>query len=148
MAHDFKQFPELTNSQFELYYFESPHKQITEDFRAKVVKVIDGDTVKLRWDERDFDFPIRLSNIQAPELGDTGGDESKKWLENKLAGEEVDILIDPKNRVEKWGRLLGRIMFSGMDIGEESVNLGFSVPWEQRNDGKIPDFNVEAKVWA
>ena len=40
MAHDFKLFPELTNAQMDLYYFESPHRQITEDFIGKVVKVI------------------------------------------------------------------------------------------------------------
>ena len=32
MAHDFKKWPELRNSQMALYYFESPHRQITEDF--------------------------------------------------------------------------------------------------------------------
>ena len=136
--HDFKKFPELANSQIDLFYFESPHKQILEDFRAKVIKVVDGDTVRLEWDERDFDFPLRLLNIQAPELGEDGGDEARKWLEGKLLGEEVDILIDKSNRVEKWGRLLGTIMFNGMDIAEEEINLGLATSWDRRNENKIP----------
>ena len=37
MVHDFKAFPELTNSQMDLYYWDSPHKQITDDFDAVVV---------------------------------------------------------------------------------------------------------------
>jgi len=50
MAHDFKKFPELTNNQMQIYYFESPHKQITEDFKARVVDVHDGDTIKVEVD--------------------------------------------------------------------------------------------------
>jgi len=54
MAHDFKRFPELTNNQMNLYYFDSPHQQIAEDFDAKVVNVHDGDTVRLEVSWRDF----------------------------------------------------------------------------------------------
>ena|SRR3990167_4746710 len=149
MAHDFVNFPELTDSQMDIYYFQSPHKQIFEDFRATCTKVHDGDTITVRWSQRDFDFPIRFINIAAPELKEDGGKESKNWLETKVLGEEVDIKIDPRNRVEKWGRLLGKIELKSIDLGEESVTMGKSVPWEQRKDGIIPDFNKELnKPWA
>ena len=140
MPHDFKNFPELTNSQMEIYYFESPHKQITEDFRAEVVGVHDGDTIKLRADFRDFDFPLRFLDIAAPELKEVGGPESQGWLEGLLLGEVVDVKINPVNRVEKWGRLLGDIIFKGIDVGNQSVGLGFAKTWDGRNDGVIPDF--------
>ena len=45
MPHDFKLFPELTNSQMQIYYWDSPHKQITKNFMAKVLRVKDGDTI-------------------------------------------------------------------------------------------------------
>ena len=48
MAHDFKTFPELTNNKMEIYYFESPHRQILEDFEGEVVKVTDGDTIHVK----------------------------------------------------------------------------------------------------
>ena len=51
MAHDFKNFPELTNRQMQVYYFESPHKQVTEDFRGRVIKVTDGDTIRVEWED-------------------------------------------------------------------------------------------------
>ncbi len=140
MPHDFKNFPELTNSQMEIYYFESPHKQITEDFRAEVVKVTDGDTIRLRADFRDFDFPLRFLTIAAPELKEDGGPESQGWLEGLLLGQMVDVKINPVNRVEKWGRLLGDIIFKGLDVGNQSVGLGFAKTWDGRNDGVIPDF--------
>ena len=76
LDHDFKNFPELTNSQLKVFYFDSPHKQITEDFVATVVKVTDGDTVRLETDFRAFTFPLRMAEIAAPELGEGGGSES------------------------------------------------------------------------
>ncbi len=130
MAHDFKRFPELTNRQMNLYYFESPHKQITQDFVAKVVKVTDGDTIRVKWEDRDFDFPIRFIDIAAPELDEIGGAKSQSWLESEILGEEVTVVMDRKNRVEKWGRLLGRILFRGIDINQASMNGGFSIRFE------------------
>ena len=126
--HDFKKFPELTNSQMEFYYFNSPHRQITDDFTAKVIRVIDGDAIRVKWSERDFDFPIRLLNIDAPELKE-GGLESKRWLSEEILNKEVDILIDQKQRVGKWGRILGEVMFMGTNLNNLSMDLGYSVPF-------------------
>ena len=145
MAHDFRKFPELTNSQMDFYYFDSPHKQIFENFQAEVIKVVDGDTIKVRWRERDFDFPIRFMNIQAPEKKDSGGLESKAWLEALLLGQNVEIGINPELRVEKWGRLLGYVSLGGIDVGEESVTFGHAKPWAMRNDGLILDFDKQMK---
>ena len=131
MAHDFKNFPELTNNQMQFYYFESPHKQLTEDFTAKVIKVTDGDTIRVEMEERNFTFPIRFANIAAPELDEDGGKESQSWLEDQILGEEVDIKLT-KTRVEKWGRLLAEVFFLGMNLGQMSMDFGFSVPWESR----------------
>ena len=135
--HDFKRFPELTNSQMDFYYFESPHKQIFEDFKGTVVKVSDGDTIRIQTNFRDFDFPVRFFDNAAPELDEDGGPEAQAWLEGLILGEEVDVLVNPDLRVEKWGRLLGRIVFRGIDVGEESIFLGHSVPWRLRKDGVI-----------
>jgi len=148
MAHDFKRYPELTNAQMQLYYFDSPHKQITEGFTARVVKVTDGDTIRVECDFRDFTFPIRFANTAAPEL-DEGGKDSQKWLENEILGEEVEVIIDQKNRVGKWGRLLGEIMFRGMNMNEASLREGHAVPFSERKVGLSPDFNksLEAK-WS
>ena len=126
MAHDFKKFPELRNSQMELYYWDSPHRQITEDFNARVVKVTDGDTIRVEWVDRDFDLPVRLANIAAPEIKESGGVRSRDWLAQQLLGEEVEILINPKVRVGKWGRLIGEVVIGGVNIGDMSRDLGFA----------------------
>jgi len=152
MAHDFERFPELTLAEAEKEYWFSPHKQIFEDFTARCVKVHDGDTITLSWTLRDFTFPLRLSNLAAPELHDKGGVEARNWLEQRVLGEIVDIKIDPNNKVEKWGRLLGRLNWQGLDISYQEAIETDSVPWERRKDGVIPDFTKQLremeKQWA
>lgn len=142
MTHDFKKFPELTNNQMQFYYFESPHKQILEDFQAKVIKVHDGDTIRVRADFRDFDFPIRIGRIDAPELDEEGGKQSQEWLEQKVLNKEVTIIVDPKNRVGKFGRLIGEILCDGENLSEASLRDGMSIPFGSNKEGKIPNIEV------
>jgi len=137
--HDFERFPELANSQMAVYYFESPHKQIFDDFRAKVVKVHDGDTITVRTSFRDFDFPIRMIGIDAPELNMEGGKESQSYLEGQILNEEVDIIVNRKQRVGKWGRLLGQVFFGGRCLGDELIRSGLAWPFGQRREGLIPE---------
>lgn len=134
--HDFKNFPELTNTQMQLYYFDSPHKQITEDFEAVVTKVHDGDTIKVKWKERDFEFPVRFSNIACAELNE-GGEPARDWMRQRLEGKIVRIEIDEHNRVGRYGRLLGKVYNSGFDVGEEAILRGHATAWEARNEGKF-----------
>jgi len=138
MAHNFKQFPELTNSQMNFYYFDSPHQQITESFDAKVIKVHDGDTIRVTCNFRDFNFPIRFSNILAPELNEDGGVESRNWLAEQILGKDVEIVVDWQNRVEKWGRLLGEVKHMGLDVGEMSIESGHAINLDEER-GKIDD---------
>ena len=66
--HDFKNFPELSNKQLAEFGFSSPHKQITQDFQAKVTKVHDGDTITVETNFRDFTFPVRQLHIDHRDL--------------------------------------------------------------------------------
>ena len=118
----------------QFYYMESPHKQLLEDFTAKVVKVTDGDTIRVEIPERDFSFPVRMAKIAAPELDEVGGLASKNFLSEKILGEYVDIKLT-KSRVEKWGRLLASVIFMGIDLGGASMDAGYSVAWENRGRG-------------
>lgn len=126
MVQDFVRFPELPLSRM-TDYFESPHKQIFGSFMATVIKVTDGDTIRVMWEERDFDFPIRLSNINAPERGEPGWKEAGDRLRSMILDEEVDIIVDPNNRLDRWGRLLGTIIHRGLDVNQDQVNNGYAV---------------------
>ncbi len=135
--HDYKNFPELTNSQLSEFGFCSPHTQIVSDFEAKVVKVHDGDTLTLDTSFRDFNFPLRLLDIDAPELN-AGGEVARDWLKNLVEGSLVSVKIDFNNRVGKYGRLLGKIVFNGLDVGQEMLFLGLVVPFGRKNEGGVP----------
>ncbi len=143
--HDFKKFPELTNNQMDIFYFDSPHRQITEDFTARVIKVTDGDTIRVDWNERDFDFPIRIANLAAPELKERGGIESQAWLEDLILGKEIDI-VPTKTRVEKWGRLLAYIVHEGENINDASVRDGHGVSWDDRDQAPFPNIDAELEA--
>jgi endonuclease YncB( thermonuclease family) len=139
--HDYDKYPELTNTELQEQGFTSPFPQITEDFSASVVKVHDGDTITLRTDFRDFDFPLRFLDINAPELSEPGGRESQQWLEGQILDQEVQIMLNQQDRVDKYGRLLGWVIYQGMNMGEIEVMQGRATPFDNRNEGKIPVFD-------
>lgn len=148
LDHDYDKYPELTNSQLQVLWFSSPHKQLVEDFDAFVVKVHDADTVTLRTESRDFDFPLRLLDIDAPELSE-GGLEAQKWLESRLLGKVVRVLVDSSNRVGKYGRLLGRILSSGLDVGEQMLYLGLVKRFGRKDEGHVPSIHklMRSRQW-
>lgn len=135
--HNYEEFPELTNAQLSEFGFSSPHPQIVEDFDAVVVKVTDGDTITLRTEFRDFDFPLRLLGIDARELNE-GGEEARDWLKTKILNADVRIQIDQNNRVGMYGRLLGNVIHNGMSVADEEINLGLAFPFGQKQEGQIP----------
>ena len=134
-THDFKRFPELTNSQMAFFYFDSPHQQIAEDFDAHVVKVVDGDTIRVTTSFRDFNFPIRISNMNAAELNEKGGVRSKARLKSLIEGKLVEVIINKAKRVGKWGRLLGEVRESGFDIGQQMIQEGFAISLDEEQPG-------------
>ena len=140
VEHDYKNYPELTNAQIEEFGINSPHKQIMEDFSATVVKVHDGDTVILKTDFRDFQFPLRLLNIDAPEMSE-GGEEARDWLREQVMNDDVQIVMDKRQRVGKYGRLLGKLISRGLDMGEAEIRLGLAVPFGKKNEGQPQDIN-------
>ncbi len=133
--HNFKLFPELTNNQLNIFYFESPHRQITEDFHGFVTKVTDGDTIHIKWNQREKPIVIRLVGIAAAEIKEKDGVKSQRWLENKVGGKEVEIVLD-EERVGKWGRILGTVIQAGFNINYESLETGHSIPFEEDQEIK------------
>ena len=146
--HDFKNFPELTKKQIDEFGFLSPHKQITEDFEAVVVKVHDGDTITLRAEFRDFDFPLRFLEIDAPEMN-AGGEEARDWLKERILGLKVAIQINIENKVDKYGRLLGWVFDNGLNVGDEMLRMGLVTTFENRREGQLVPIGklLSVKQW-
>jgi len=55
--------------------------------KERVTKIIDGDTFETASRKN----PVRLANVDAPELGASGGRTAKRAFENLIGGETVSI---------------------------------------------------------
>ena len=145
--HDWENYPELTSGELASFGFVSPHEQIVSDFEAVVVKVHDGDTFTLRCSFRDFDFPLRLLAVDAPELS-TGlrGEEARDFVKDLILGEGVLVKVDRFNRVGKYGRLLGDVVVAGQSLSNLLVSAGFALPFGRRHEGEMLDINKELRV--
>ena len=146
--HDYSRFPELSNQQISEFGITSPHKQIVADFEGEVIRVHDGDTVTMRTSFRDFDFPVRLLDIDAPEMNE-GGEVARDWLRERVLGKTVTIQVDKRQRVGKYGRLLGKVISGGFDVGLLLLQLGFVRKFGERTVGEFPNPNIifELSQW-
>ncbi len=83
------------------------------EYLAKVVRVIDGDTIEV---EIDLGFKIRqttilrLSGINAPELRTPEGVAAKAWLVQRIEGKSVAVQTF-KDKKEKYGRYLALVEY-------------------------------------
>ena len=86
------------------------------DFDAEVIRVIDGDTIKVK-DDNNRKFKIRLLGIDAPELKQIFGKESSRYLNKIINGKLVTIVSKSNNgkpyTLDFYKRILGKIYFDG-----------------------------------
>ena len=89
---------------------------------GKVIKVVDGDTIWIlpKGGER---VKIRLYGIDAPEMKDSGGKKSKKYLSELIAGKEVQI---ETHGHDKYKRVIGIVYLDGTDINGKMVKDGYA----------------------
>lgn len=109
------------------------------EYRAEVVKVVDGDTLHVSIDlglDVRIRVTIRLAGINAPELSTAEGKEAKAWVQQWVEDVGIDgwvVVHTVKDRREKYGRYLGHV-FSVDGPGSEYLNNdlivnGFAVPY-------------------
>ena len=86
---------------------------------AEVIGVVDGDSITVKIDQTEY--RIRLAEIDAPEIAQLWGKESKLALKEKLENKEVIIeVID----VDRYSRLVARIFLDGRQINREMLEEG------------------------
>tara|TARA_Y100000817_G_scaffold279748_1_gene243311 strand:+ start:266 stop:748 length:483 start_codon:yes stop_codon:yes gene_type:complete len=81
------------------------------EFQAKVVKVIDGDSMIVQ--NKEGKFPIRIKYIDAPEIKQRYGKESKAFLQKLIYGKSVFISSPYKDR---YNRYLSEVYIYNNDI--------------------------------
>lgn len=98
-------------------------------FEAKVISVYDGDTVTVMRGENKF--RIRLYGIDAPEMKQEYGKESRDYLRGLISNKTVRIESKGKDR---YGRTIGKIHYNGQDINKKLLENGYA--WYYRQFAK------------
>lgn len=96
-------------------------------YRAKIDRVIDGDTVVLTVDLGFRIFhtgPMRLHGIDSPERGKEGWSEAKAHLESLIG--DGNVTIGTYKNPEKYGRWLCVIHHGMINVNDAMVEDGFA----------------------
>lgn len=91
------------------------------DFSGLVIKVIDGDTIIVL--DGSKKIKVRLSGIDAPELKQRFGFNSKQELTSLIEKKWVNIL---SNSRDKYKRTLGKVICNNVDINLSLIKLGMA----------------------
>jgi micrococcal nuclease len=100
------------------------------EYNAKVIRVIDGDTI-----EADIDLgfnlhyiaKVRLAGINAPEMRTVEGPVAKAKLTELLVAPLV-IRTTLNKEFEKYGRVLGVIYATGTNnVNQQMISEGYAV---------------------
>ncbi|MBI3223060.1 MAG: thermonuclease family protein [Nitrosomonadales bacterium] len=108
-----------------------------ERFNARVIAVLDGDTVLvLRGQQK---IKVRLANIDAPEVGHAGlggmppnsqkdqpfGAQSRASLQEMVGRKQVQV---DSQAVDQYGRIVAQLSVDGLNVNQEQVQRGMA--WE------------------
>lgn len=100
--------------------------------QARVTKVFDGDTLAFI-DGANREFKVRLTGIDAPERSQSYGAVSRKSLVELARGK---VALIEYHKVDKYGRLVGRVSVDGRDVAFEQLRRGMAwhrahIPFDQ-----------------
>ncbi len=120
-----------------------------EEFSAKVIGVLDGDTVLILRDN--MPIKVRLAEIDAPEKAQAFGEESKQSLTELVLNKQVRV---DSQAVDDYGRLVALIKVDELNVNYEQVQRGMAWAYSRSNRGKalliLQNGAMEAKrgLWA
>ena len=91
------------------------------DVRGRVVSVHDGDTLTVLIDHRQV--RVRLTDVDAPELGQPFGTRSRQSLSDLCFGRSA--ALDVRGR-DRYKRTLAHVTCAGTDANAEQVRRGYA----------------------
>ena len=93
-----------------------------EMLEGRVVGVHDGDTVTLLM-AGNRQIKVRLAQIDAPELDQAFGQQSKQSLSAMVFNKTIKVEKETK---DKYGRTVGTLFVEGIDSNKEQIKLGMA----------------------
>jgi len=105
------------------------------EYKAKVVKVVDGDTVDVEIDlgfNHKFKTRLRLFGINTPELrGEERpkGLEAKNYVKERIYNKNI-VIRTYKDKTGKYGRYLADIFYGDdeRNLNQELLEIGLAMP--------------------
>lgn len=93
-----------------------------ETFTAKVVKILDGDTVDVLIADNTT-RRIRLAGIDAPEKAQAFGNRAKQQLADLVGGQVVQV---ESSKIDKYGRTIGKLTVDAEDANLAMISAGLA----------------------
>ena len=96
---------------------------------AKLVRVVDGDTVVLEIDMGNhvlWKARFRLAGLDAPDKGQPGHEEARKFLWEETKG---GVSLVETFKPDKYGRWLSELYVDGVSINAKMIAAGLAVPY-------------------
>ncbi|MBR9882198.1 MAG: thermonuclease family protein [Oceanospirillales bacterium] len=114
-------------------------------WRDEVVKVIDGDTLRLAGGDT-----VRLIGVNTPELGregrrdQEGAWEATQYLRQWVLGQLVEVVPGVERR-DRYGRLLAHVGLQGVSLSERLIEHGLGVAVAIAPNVRLSDCLFEAE---
>ena len=113
------------------------------EIKGKCVGVPDGDTITVLTGKKK-EVKVRLEGIDAPELGQSYGKNSKQNLSNLVFGKEVRVVI---SATDDYGRKIGNVYVGDVWANLAQVEAGMAWQYTHYNhDPKLKKAEVHARA--
>jgi endonuclease YncB( thermonuclease family) len=113
-----------------------------EEITAKVIKVIDGDSIKVRTAEGK-EYEIQIEGTDAPELKQEYGKESSEALKKMVFDSDVRVSWKKK---DNFDRPLAQVYRADKHINAEMISSGNAWHFKRYNQSQaLADLEIQAK---
>ncbi|HPH12708.1 MAG TPA: thermonuclease family protein, partial [Burkholderiaceae bacterium] len=115
-----------------------------EPWPGVVTRVSDGDTLWVRPASGGKPRKVRIDGIDAPEICQIWGPQSRDALAKRLLRQTVLVQVRSK---DSYDRTLANLKFRGEDVGDWMVKRGYAWSYHyQRNVGPYPEQEMQARA--
>ncbi len=132
---------------------ESAKKTQTSSGSYEVLKVIDGDTIKIDY-EGNVET-LRLIGIDTPELGNSNetkecfAEEAQEKLAELIGENQITFEDDPsQGDADRYGRYLMYIFVNGVNLNQKMLELGYAYEYTYDTPYKYQEAFKEAEETA
>ena len=110
----------------------------SQTFKAKVIKVYDGDTITVLTDNYE-QVKIRVADIDCPERGQSYGKKATDFTKQLTLSNDGNVIIHQKD-TDKYGRAIAFVEVDGVDLSSQLLLNGYAWFYEKYSD--LEEFRV------